>query len=131
MERNQRIEIVNKIVTEIAARGRQFFKSKKTADVGYFLEKKNRLFWRDECSGKEIYTGQMISNIKGFTHGGTLKHLIFNEFKCFIQTGQAPIMIRYSGLMGLYWGYADEDLRAIWEIALHVGYISNLSTTSD
>jgi hypothetical protein len=126
--KQQRVDIVNQIIKEIAARGRRFFHNKgQTAEL--FL-KNNKVYYKCEWTSmqKQPVT-QICLSIptyrvpKGWFHGGTLKALCF-DFRDFINTGKPSNHNHgYSGLYCPHWGYKATDMLEIQEKAKELGYL--------
>ena len=120
--KQDRIEIVNEIIKEIASRGRNFFKYKDR--VAYLFLKNGRLYMKDEYKEKDLALSTKHGYPpKGFTHGGTLWGLT-KDFKDFIQTGEYSNHNNgYGGLYCPHWGYSKEDMKAIQDRAKELGYL--------
>lgn len=121
MNRQHRINIINELIREIAGRGRKFFAYEdKVAEI---VEKNGRLYYRNEFNNKDCYLHvPEYRNIKGFHHGGTLTALVKN-FRDFIMTGYQEKNPAYGGLFCQHWGYPQEDMVAIQQKAIELGYI--------
>jgi len=71
MAKEQRIEVVNEIIQEIAGRGRKFFSGKH--GVAKILLRNNRLYMFNEYSGVDMFLHTKYGYPpKKWTHGGTL-----------------------------------------------------------
>ncbi len=123
-----RINIVNQIIKEIASRGRRFFCNSKTGRIGEIVLKNNRLYykleWHPEWQ-KPLVNLSPKHNIPpiNFNHGGTLWRLMM-DFKDFIQTGEYSNHNNgYGGLYCPHWGYPEEDMKAIQQKAIELGYL--------
>jgi hypothetical protein len=125
--KQERIEAVNQIITEIANRGRQFFRSKSTGIVSHFYlagEKNQRLWYMDKRGGKVNPYPSHSSRDDHFSDGGTLWGLM-QDFSEFIRTGKdSNGKNGYGGLNCSHWGYPEEDMEAIRKVAIEVGYLS-------
>ena len=124
LSKAQRIEIVNKIIKEISQRGRGFFYSKAKERLAYFVQGERTLWFVDEYTGVPIkmIKGHM-SNDRSFSHGGTLWGLV-NDFKDFINgDDDANHNNGYGGLYCPHWGYPSEDMEAIQNLAIELGYL--------
>jgi len=120
--RQQRIDTVNKIIQKIASTGRQFFKH--GIAVSEIFQRNGRLYMVNEWNGE-----QMCLNTKNgyppkhFHHGGTLWSLT-KDFKEFIQTGADTNHNNgYGGLYCPHWGYPDEAMKEIRQLATELGYL--------
>lgn len=125
-DKEKRIEAVNKIIREIANRGRQFFCSKSTGSVSYFYlagEKNKRLWFMDKRGGKVNPYPSNSRRDDHFSDGGTLWGLV-QDFSEFIRTGKdSNGKNGYGGLYCSHWGYPEEDMEAIRKVAVEVGYL--------
>lgn len=121
MNRQHRINIINELIREIAGRGRKFFAYEdKVAEI---VEKNGRLYYRNEFNKKDCYLHvPEYRNIKGLHHGGTLTALV-KDFRDFIMTGYQKKNAAYGGLFCQHWGYPQEDMIAIQQKAIELGYI--------
>lgn len=119
--KQERVDIVNDITKKISQTKRGFFKG-KNGRVGKIILKNNRLWWVDEYKGKEIYFHQASSHgFPGFSNGGTLKGLVFGEFKRFILEG--PVDGEYSGLNAWHWGIPEDEIKELLTYAKEKGYL--------
>jgi hypothetical protein len=119
---DNRIEIVNNIIKEIASHGRNFFKYE--AKIGYIFRVNKKLYMRSEYNGFDIYLcAKTESKPYEFTHGGTLWGLT-KDFKEFILTGNKSNGENgYGGLYSPHWGYPEEDMELIRIKAKELGYL--------
>lgn len=119
--KEERLKVVNTIIREIANRGRRFFYEKGRTN-SYFLfagNKRKRLWFWDKHAGV-INPYQTYDKC---SEGGTLWALI-KDFKEFILTGKySNGKHGYGGLYCPHWGYAEEDMQAIRNIARDLGYL--------
>lgn len=123
-ERDKRIEIVNRIIQEIARRGRKFFYNVKSNRTANFAIGKNgrTLYFVRSYDGKSIYPYQGITRYAD-VGGGTLWALV-NDFRKFIVTGEYSNGEHgYGGLFCYHWGYPQEDMDAIRSLARELGYL--------
>jgi calcineurin-like phosphoesterase family protein len=120
--RQNRIEIVNEIIKEIASRGRNFFKYKE--NVANVFWKNNRLYMLNEYNGKDMcLSTKNHYPPKHWHHGGTLWGLT-RDFKDFILTGEKSNHNHgYGGLLCPHWGYPESDMKAIQDKAVTLGYL--------
>lgn len=120
--KQQRIEIVNKIIRSISMRSRCFFSHKGI--VAYIFEKNGRLYMKNEYSGAEMFLHTKFGYpAKGFHHGGTLWGLT-KDFKEFIINGGHPNGLNgYGGLFCTNWGYPENNMKEIQDYAKELGYL--------
>lgn len=122
MSREDRIQIVNEIIKEIAGRGRNFFAGKYgTAEI---FQKNRRLYMKNEYNGSEMCLVTKYGYPpKRWCHGGTLWGLT-KDFKDFIITGEKSNHNNgYGGLYCPHWGYSEADMLAIQNKAKLLGYL--------
>jgi hypothetical protein len=121
-EYQKRIQIINKIIREIAARGRKFFHHK--GEVAYIFLKNGRLYMKNEYNGSEMILSTKYGYpSKKWNHGGTLWALT-KDFKEFIQKGGSTNHNNgYGGLYCPHWGYTEADMKAIQDKATELGYL--------
>lgn len=128
LTKEERIEIINKLIKFISERGRRFFYRKETllgkdTDFVAFMKlKNNRVYYVDDYTQTEI---PIVSNgnWQGFSHGGTLRALV-SEFAFFIRTGiPCNGMHGYGGLYSGGWGHSDEIQQEIINYAKEIGYL--------
>jgi hypothetical protein len=121
ISRQDRVIVVNKIMNEIANRGRRFFYMD-----GNFAEiiDKGRIYYKSEWGKVEMVCLSIpdYRKPKGFFHGHTLLCLV-REFRDYIKTGEGKK--QYSGLYSPYWGYHEEDMEAIRATAKELGYLNS------
>lgn len=124
MKKQQRIDIVNKIIKEIASRGRKFFSHGDRVSQIYI--KNGRLYMNNAYSQKEMCLNTKYGYApKTWSNGGTLWGLT-KDFKDFIQTGLPSNHNNgYGGLYCPYWGYPESDMKAIQELATELNYLTN------
>lgn len=117
-----RVEIVNEIIKEISSRGRKFFSYENK--VAYVFIKKNNLYFKDPYSGCDILLNKKHNRKPyNFTSVGTLWGLI-NDLKDYVFTGvYSNGNSGYNGLFSTYWGYPEEDMEAIRNLAKTLGYL--------
>lgn len=117
----ERINQVNKLITYISSIGRRFFND--DYKVSCMFLKNGRVWFYDSYSGKNIYT-HYSGRWRGFTHGGTMRNLII-EFKNYIMTGN-KINPNYFGPFpewmcgGDLWGYGKENMELIRNKAIEL-----------
>lgn len=130
MQRNkqERVEIINAIIKEIAGCGRRFFYNKETGACSHFKYDGKTLWFVDKYTGvaMAMRKGSGGMNRKqegGFSDGGTLWGLV-NDFKDFINGDDDTNSNHgYGGLFCPYWSYPDEDITAVREKARELGYL--------
>ncbi|OPH61871.1 hypothetical protein BC351_01115 [Paenibacillus ferrarius] len=123
VERQNRIDIVNRIIQEIGNRGRNFFYKPNHHGYAHFTQVGKTLFYYDDYTGARIYPYEQFYDQKGFSHGGTLWGLV-NDFRYFIVKGtHSNGKHGYGGLLGAHWAYPEEDMKAIQLLARELGYI--------
>lgn len=122
MNKDQRIQIVNEIIKEIASRGRKFFSGKY--GVSEIFLKNGRLYMKNEYNGSEMSLSTKYGyKPKGWPQGGTLWALT-KDFKLFIQSGEKSNGENgYGGLYCPHWGYSSDDMKAIQEKAKSLNYL--------
>ncbi|CAL2084967.1 conserved hypothetical protein [Tenacibaculum sp. 190524A02b] len=120
--REERIEIVNKIINAISLMGRNFFRGK--SGTAYIFQKGNKLYMKNSYSGEMMCINtKNNSKPKGWTNGGTLWGLV-QDFKEYIQTGaRTNGKNGYGGLNCTHWGYSEEEMNAIQSLAFKLGYL--------
>lgn len=128
-ERLERISRVNELTRMIGDLGRGFFLDKETNVYAQMhTDSRSRLYWRDHHTQKSIYLHYRYWK-KGFTGGGTLRHLV-NMFKEYVMTGE----LLPSAVFGPWpetfcngdlWGYGKENMRTIRELAGELGMIDS------
>lgn len=120
--RQERIEIANKIINEIATHDRKFFHFE--GRVAYIFEKNSRLYMRNEYNKSDMYLSKKYGYPpKTWSHGGTLWGLT-KDFKEFIQKGgETNHNNGYGGLYSPHWGYTPESMQKIQTLALELGYL--------
>ncbi|WP_199426947.1 hypothetical protein [Thermaerobacillus caldiproteolyticus] len=126
--KEERLQIVNKIIEEIASRGRRFFYSSTTERISKFVlegNKKKRLYFIDKYTGKKINPyPRNYAKDRNFSEGGTLWALM-HDFREFIITGNySNGKHGYGGLYCPNWGYPEEDMQAIRQLAMGLGYLN-------
>ena len=117
----QRLEIVNTIISEIANRGRGFFKYKDKV-ASYFLMNGELFYEHAYVTTKSFSRVNKEGYFTAEYHGGTLRALI-KEFSAFIRTGKDTDGSEgRAGLWSPHWGYTEEDMKAIRDLAIQIGY---------
>ena len=120
IEKQEKLKIVNKIIIEISSRGRNFFNGKLGKAELYI--KKGRIYYISEYNGKHICLSiPDYRSPKNWHHGGTLLALC-KEFRNYIQRKE-KIGYERSGLYCTHWGYSEDDMQAIQNLAKELGYL--------
>jgi hypothetical protein len=120
--RDGRIQVVNRIIEEIANRGRGFFYSDTTKQTSYFEWTGKKLWFIDKYTGKRVYPYNHSAH-KGFSEGGTLWGLV-NDMRYFIIHGEhSNGKYGYGGLRCEHWGYEQKDMLAIQQLARELRYL--------
>lgn len=119
MDKQERLELVNKVIAEIAKHGRKFFAHKERV-CRLELDKQGRIYFIEAYSGSRIYT-HYRGDWRKFEHGGTMRNLV-QKFVEFVQTGKPNINLCHLGynpyddwMNG--WGYPPEELETTWQVA--------------
>lgn len=122
MSKENRIEIVNKIITAISLTGRNFFRGK--SGTAFIFQRGNKLFMKNSYSGVEMCLNTKYSYPpKGWSNGGTLWGLV-KDFKEFIQNGgDTNHNNGYGGLFCEHWGYSEEEMHTIQSLAYDLEYL--------
>lgn len=122
--KDKRLEIVNKIIKEIASRGERIFYYKDSNRTASMVIYNNQIYFMDDYTEKRVYAYNTVqNNLRGFSHGGTMWALV-NDFREFIQTGKHTNGNNgYGGLYCPHWGYPEEDMQAIRKLAEKLGYL--------
>lgn len=126
-EKARRVAIVNEIIREIASRGRNFISYNGNADFIFIKDRK--LFYHSaykEGKGDKadlcLSVAEYIRPLRLLT-GGTMQALV-RDFCDFIKgDDDANHNNGYGGLYCPHWGYPDEDMKAIQDKAIELGYL--------
>jgi len=119
VSRKERVGIVNEVMKEIANRGRKFFYHEgKVAEI----VDKGRIYYKAEYGRKELLCLSVpdYRKPKGWFHGGTLMALV-KEFRDYVKDGKSR---EYSTLYSPHWGYPEDDMKAIREVAVRLGFLT-------
>lgn len=123
MNKQERVEAINKLIKFISERGRRFFYSGTNDRASLMILKNNRVYFVDHRTGKDIYAYPNYPNQDGFSHGGTLWALVC-DFSLFIRTGKSANGVHgYGGLYSGGWGHSDEIQQEIIDYAKEIGYL--------
>lgn len=122
--KEERLEVVNKIIKEIASRGRKFFYDENKNRYAQMVIKNHKIYFIDDYTGERVYAYNTVQNAhRGFSHGGTMWGLI-NDFREYVVKGEYTNHNNgYGGLYCPHWGYPKEDMKAIQKIATELGYL--------
>lgn len=120
--KEDRIEIVNIIISDIASKGRKFFFYK--GRIANIFSVNNKLYMRNEYNSTDMFLNTKFGYPpKHWHHGGTLWGLT-KDFRDFIQTGEKSNHNNgYGGLYCPHWGYPEGDMKEIQEKAKQLGYL--------
>lgn len=126
--REERIQIINRLIRKIGCTGRKFLFCESKNTYGYFVHDGRTLFYVDH------YTQAPMKMIKGsghktrrheqnFSSGGTMWGLI-NDFKDFIYgDDDSNHNHGYGGLYCPHWGYTVDEMESIRKFAIEIGYL--------
>ena len=128
MNKQERLEIVNKLIKFISERGRRFFWTNSTINGEFentaFMKLKNgRIYFVDNYTQDEVPVLDNGYDWKGFSHGGTLRALVL-DFAQFIRTGKDTDGNNgYGGLYCSHWGHSEDIQQEIIQYAKEIGYL--------
>ncbi|OUL59226.1 hypothetical protein B1199_02875 [Pseudoalteromonas ulvae] len=121
IEAEQRLDIVNELINQIAAHGRKFFRCDGRVS---FVERDSRgkVWFVDSWKGDRIYT-HYHGSWKGFSHGGTLRNLV-EQFRNYIVRGNRISINhictkRLDGQSNI-WGYSNEEAEKLINAVKHL-----------
>ncbi|WP_411552221.1 hypothetical protein [Paenibacillus lautus] len=119
-----RIDIVNTLIREIGSRGRRFLYSSKHDRYAAFQWAGGRLWLIDDYTGMPLLMDEsMPDEHYHFSHGGTLWGLVC-DFRDYINgDDDANHNNGYGGLYCPHWRYSEEDMQAIQQRAIELGYL--------
>lgn len=122
--KEERLQVVNKIIREIASRGRNFFYNQRKDRYAEMVIEKGKVYFIDDYTGERVYAYNTVQNAhRGFSHGGTMWGLI-NDFREYIVKGEYTNHNNgYGGLYCPHWGYPKEDMEEIQNLAKKLGYL--------
>ncbi|NGP58176.1 hypothetical protein FLT15_07155 [Paenibacillus thiaminolyticus] len=124
----ERIEVVNRIIREIGSRSHRALYSKRYDRYDTFHWAGGRLWLTDHYTGipmimEERAEGKTRGQHRAFSSGGTMWGLV-NDFKDYIfGDNEANHNNGYGGLYCPHWGYPEEDMKAIRQLARDLGYL--------
>ena len=112
--KQERLDLANKLIAEIAKHGRKFFSHEGRVAR---LEMTNRglIYLVDAYTSRPVYTNNK-HEWRGFSHGYTLQRLII-KISEFVKTGEPCLCINSLGYSPNTWEYPIQDLLPIWEVA--------------
>ena len=117
-----RVKIVNLIIEKISSLDRGFFKHDDKTN--YFLVVGKKVYMFDTYLSKKVLLNNKHNiSPKEFLFGGTLWGLS-QDFRDFIITGQKTNGENgYGGLYCPHWGYKQESMHEIQELAKSLNYL--------
>lgn len=127
-DKEQRVEIVNAVIREIASHDRRFFHH--NGQIAELFIKGTKIWYKCEWindRAKHPVTEICLSvpeyrSLKGWFHGGTLQGLVL-DFRDFINSGKpANGKHGYGGLYSPHWGYSVGSMSEIRSKARELGY---------
>ncbi|MHA6530216.1 hypothetical protein [Paenibacillus sp. BAC0078] len=121
---SDRINVVNELIREIGRRGRRFLYSDKHDRYAQFYWAGGWLWLTDDYTGTPLVMHESFpDNHYHFSHGGTLWGLVC-DFRDYINgDDDANHNNGYGGLYCQHWGYPEEDMQAIRQVAVELGYL--------
>lgn len=126
MTKQDRVAIINQIMISIGSKDRRFFYSKKNNRYAYLsIAKSGKIYYHCEHS-PDIPICMSVPETrkpKNWQHGGTLLSLV-RDFCDFIRTGEDSNHNHgYGGLFCPHWGYEEESMKEIRQVAYELGYL--------
>lgn len=124
----ERIETANRLIREIGSRGRKFLYHDKENRYSEFQWAGGRLWYTDHYSDMPMILvpgaeGKTNEQKHRFSNGGTMWGLI-NDFRDYIfGDDDANHNNGYGGLYCPHWGYSEEDMQSIRQVAVELGYL--------
>lgn len=115
MNKQERLELANQVIAEIAKRGCKFFAYQ--GRVGRLeIDHRGRIWYINPESQNKIYTHNGDKEEwRNFGEGWTLQQVIC-RLRDFVRDGHCKLNVYYLGFDD-YWGYPLEDLLPIWQLA--------------
>ncbi|WPQ59985.1 hypothetical protein [Paenibacillus polymyxa] len=119
-----RIDVINQLIREIGNRGHRFLYSEQHDRYASFHWASGWLWLTDDCTGAPLLMDESKTDEHyHFSQGGTLWGLMC-DFRDYINgDDDANHNNGYGGLYCPHWGYSKEDMQAIREKALELGYL--------
>ncbi|WP_245585963.1 hypothetical protein [Paenibacillus pinihumi] len=127
----ERIEKANRLIREIGSRSHRDLYSPKHDRYIAFHWAGGRLWLTDHYTGIPMIMepkacGKTRDQKRAFSSGGTMWGLV-NDFKDFIYgDDEANHNNGYGGLYCRHWGYPEEDMEAIRQLARELGYLPSI-----
>lgn len=122
--KQERVDIVNKIVYKISTTGRKFFSYNGKEDK--FVLKNGNVYLSDAYSGKNFGVKTKFGYPpKGFHMGGTMWGLTKDFTKFILEGGDTNHVHGYGGLYCPHWGYSESDMIEIQKLAEELGYLKS------
>ena len=122
MNKIERLEVVNSLITYISERDRRLFYRKEYGN-DYMLLKNGRVYFHDAYVGKDLFAYHSSNNHEHTSHGGTLWALIC-EFTDYIRDGKKTNgKWGYGGLYSEHWGYDKKSMEEVRAFAKEIGYL--------
>lgn len=122
MSKEERLEVINHLITYISERGRRFFYRKEYGN-DFMLLKNGRVYFHDAFMKKDLYAYHGSNSHEHFSHGGTLWALVC-EFTDFIRDGKKTNgKWGYGGLYSEHWGYDEKSKNEVIAYAKEIGYL--------
>jgi hypothetical protein len=123
--KEERLEIINKLIEFISKRGRRFFITEN--NLAYMKLKNGRIYFVDDYTKNEIAVINNYRDWKGFSHGGTLRALVL-DFAEFVREGKYSNGNNgYGGLHCPHWGHSEEVQKEIIDYAKEIGYLNQVA----
>lgn len=129
MNTQERLDIVNKLITFISNTGRRLFHSNATVEsrdvdsVAYMTIEDDITYFVDNYTLKKVRVKDSGDEWDGFSHGGTLRALVL-DFADFIGGDNASNGRNgYGGLYCTHWGYSPEEREQVISYAREIGYL--------
>ncbi len=114
MNKQERLELANQVIAEIAKRGRKFFEHEGRI-ARLEIDKRGRIWYFNPQSQKRIYT-HYEGEWRNFNGGWTLQQVVC-RLRNFVRDGHCKINIYWLGFAPRTWGYPIEDLLPIRQLA--------------
>ncbi|RAN86703.1 hypothetical protein B5P41_27955 [Bacillus sp. SRB_28] len=126
-DRNQRIEIVNSLLSYLADHEKDFFRYEDENRTAHFKHDGRNLWFVDHYSNVSMrMTRSSYKNKKQeryFSSGGTMWALI-RDLTDFIYGNDNPNGRNgYGGLYCTHWGWSEEEMKKMRDYAREIGYL--------
>ncbi|MGF0347678.1 hypothetical protein ACQR3P_28975 [Rhodococcus sp. IEGM1300] len=129
MTTQERLDIVNKLITFISNTGRRLFYSNGTVEssdvdsIAYMTIEDDITYFVDNYTLKKVPVKDSGEDWYGFSHGGTLRALVL-DFADFIGGDDASNGRNgYGGIHCDHWGYSPEQREQVIDYAREIGYL--------